>query len=49
MSTAKRTKRAAAPIRPKMSNEQLTALLVAGIDLSKKRNYNSEHASSLIA
>ena len=31
--TAKRTKRAAAPVRPKMTDEQITKFIVAGIEL----------------
>ena len=40
--TAKRTKRASAPVGPQMTNEQILALLSAGVAASKSRNYKDE-------
>ncbi len=44
---AKRTRKPAPPVRPMMSNEKLTALLNAGIALSKSRGHKEDQLASL--
>lgn len=44
---AKRTRKPAPPVRPMMSNEKLTALLNAGIALSKTRGHKEDQLASL--